>query len=153
MKSISVEEMLDRIDEVLEESEPSDADTGVVAAPTGPATPILPTQRVEIGVPPDESEFRPLTTAENDTIRYTPLPSEPNPLSPDNLNAFLSYDELVDKLEQETEEPLYQAYVEKYTRLAGEPPDPIISTIIRTRAFLDYTQGRRLLTVLENNAG
>ena len=148
-KSVSIEEVIARIEKDLEENEI--AEEGVIrAAPTGPTTPLMPREHFEIGSLLDNGDFRPLTDNES-TIRYEPLRRGPmNPCSPDNLNTFLSAEELIAILEQETEESFYQIYCEKYTQLTGEPPNTVISEIIKTRAFLDYAHGQRILRYLQN---
>lgn len=122
MKSISVEEMLAQIDEVLEESEPS-TDTGVVAAPTGPTISIPPTQLEQHFAldHSDANEFRPLPATESETVRYTPLPSQPNPFSPENPEV----------------EQRYQNTVERHIEAYGEPPNPLQSQMLRTHAIQD----------------
>ena len=156
MKPVSDDEMLAKIDEILEENQtPSESDTGVVrAAPTGPATPILPNQHFEIGMTtlqsPTAREFRPLPSTESDTVRYTPLPSQPNPFSPDNQERPLTLEELIKKLEQQTEASLHQEFCDKFTQMTGHSPDATISEMLKSRAFLEYHHGQRYLSFLQN---
>ena len=161
-KPVSVEEMLAQIDKILEENE-MPPHTGIRAAPTGPATPILPTATIDApaGITTFQSPVGPVLfapDADTDIAEYAPdydnsQPSgnpHPRHFPIERLHWLFSSEELITRLEQQTEESLYQAYIEKFTRITGGSPSPLISDILRARALVDYTQGRYSLAFLQN---
>lgn len=126
MKSVSIEEMLAQIEEVLEKSETPSDDDAIRAAPTGPVTPIIPRQNVEVSIIADASNA-------------------------DASIAESSIEELIEKLEQQTEESIYQECIESYTRLIGEPPDSFISNMLKVYASMSYRHEQLLLNLLQNS--
>lgn len=128
MKSVSIEEAIARIEKDLEENEI--AEEGVIrAVPTGPATPIISN---DSGITTLQSPVGPV---------FDP------PTFGDN-NQPLTLEELIERLNSETEESLYQKLIEGYTAHFGEPSDTIIE-LARTCAALNYHHCQSRLRVLK----
>ena len=169
-KSVSVEEAIARIEKDLEENETHEE--GVIrAAPTGPTTPIMPREHFEIGSLLDNGDFRPLTDNES-TIHYetiarsllvgndiendSGITTSAPPVGPvytpptfEEQDQPLILEELITKLESETEASLYQELWEKYTRICGELPDPAISDVLESLASLEHLRRQYLLNILK----
>ena len=141
MKSVSVEEAIARIEKDIEENkiEPnpdSESDEGIRAAPTANAG--MPNGLTPLQSPAPPHYFLPEPPTESDESRHT-IASSIRPLSTE---------EIITELEQQTEESLYQEFIEKWTTRFGEPSDTI-KTVFKGGAALNYHRGQQILSVLK----
>lgn len=131
-KSVSVEEAIKRIEKNIEENR-IEVDASVIrAVPTGPTTPI---PRI-----PNDSGI---------TTLASPVGPVYAPPTFGDSDQLLTIEELIEKLESETEESLYQEFCEKYTRISGHTPDPTLSDIIKNLASLEHLRGQYILNILK----
>ena len=168
MKPVSVEEAIAEIEEVLEENEISPDENVVRAVPTGPVMPLLPTPTSENpeveqlyqnaverhihahGEPPNPFQAVVLRLHAETETGLTTLQSPVGPVTSPDAPTELSLEEITEKLEQQTEESIYQECLEGYARFTGEPPSQFIRNMLKVYASMNYRCGQYLLNRLQN---